>query len=570
MSKATPTVLIIRDGWGENHNPEHDKFNAIKLADLPVSRRLSAEWPRTEIAAHGPDVGVPEGVMGNSEVGHQNIGAGRVVDQEILRLNKGLADPGFAQNPDFLAAIEFARKNNGKLHLFGLASAAGVHSELSHLFALVRFAKAGLPAEKIFVHAFTDGRDSPPTSGLGFIAEIEEQLRHIGAGKIASVAGRFWAMDRDNRFSRVQKAYDALTGGEALVAPSAAAAVQAYYDKPLDDSRKGDEFVLPTRIVDGDGRPVAIIEDGDAAIFFNFRGDRPREITRCFIFDDARLGELVERSKDGALVHAFTRPRKLDIFYATLTDYQKGLCPNVLFRKPPKMENILGEWVAKHGIPQFRTAETEKYPHVTFFFNDYRDEPFPLEDREVVPSPKDVATYDLKPEMSSVGVTRIAEHAILARAIAEDAAATSETRTAEARDAILSGRYGLIVINYANPDMVGHTGSLPAVIKACEAVDKGIGELLDALDKVGGNALITADHGNADQMWEPETNSPHTRHTLNPVEVVIYGKDKSGASLKTKKMAPPNTGRLADIAPTLLQLMDLPQPPEMTGKSLLA
>ncbi|MDR3228947.1 MAG: 2,3-bisphosphoglycerate-independent phosphoglycerate mutase, partial [Puniceicoccales bacterium] len=503
---AKPTVLIIRDGWGENHNSAHDKFNAVKLADIPVSHKLSAEWPRTEIAAHGPDVGLPEGVMGNSEVGHQNIGAGRIVDQEILRLNKGLADPAFKDNPDFRAAIDFAKKSGGQLHLFGLASAAGVHSELSHLYALLRFAKAELPADKIFVHAFTDGRDSPPTSGLGFIRQIEKQLTEIGVGKIASVAGRFWAMDRDNRFSRVQKAYDALTGGPALEAPSAEAAVQTYYDNPLDSSRKGDEFVLPTRIT-ANGKPVAVIGDGDSVIFFNFRGDRPREITRCFIFDD--ISELVEKSKEGAVVHAFTRPKKLDIFYSTLTDYQKGLCPNILFRKPPKMVNILGEWVSKQGLAQFRTAETEKYPHVTFFFNDYRDEPFPLEDRAVIPSPKDVATYDLKPEMSCAGVTEAA------------------------KAAILSGKYSLIVINYANPDMVGHTGSLPAVIKACEAVDKGLGELLAALDQVGGNALVCADHGNSDQMWEPEENSPHTRHTLSPVEVVIYG-----AGLKDRKLAP--------------------------------
>jgi 2,3-bisphosphoglycerate-independent phosphoglycerate mutase len=569
-----PTVLIIRDGWGENHNPAHDTFNAIKLAHIPVSRRLSAGWPRTEVAAHGPDVGVPEGVMGNSEVGHQNLGAGRIVDQEILRLNKGLADPAFAQNADFRAAIEFARKHDGKLHLFGLASTAGVHSELSHLYALVRFAKAELPGGKIFVHAFMDGRDSPPTSGLAFLAQIEEKLREIGAGKVASVAGRFWAMDRDNRFSRVQKAYDALTGGEALSAPCSGAAVQRYYDNPLDPSRKGDEFVPPTQILGADGKPVAVIADGDAVIFFNFRGDRPREITRCFIFDDARLGELVEYGKDGSVVHAFTRPQKLNIFYATLTDYQKGLCPNILFRKPPKMVNILGDWISKHGIGQFRTAETEKYPHVTFFFNDYRDEPFPLEEREVTPSPKDVATYDLKPEMSSTGVTAAAEKAILAK-IESPPAATAETedthtKTAEAKAAILSGKYGLVVINYANPDMVGHTGNLPAAIKACEAVDKGLGELLTAIDQAGGNALICADHGNADQMWEPETNSPHTRHTLNPVEVVIYGTASSGETLRGKKMSPPNTGRLADIAPTLLSLMGLPQPPEMTGKNLIA
>ncbi|MDR2513432.1 MAG: 2,3-bisphosphoglycerate-independent phosphoglycerate mutase [Puniceicoccales bacterium] len=520
-----PVVLIIRDGWGENHNPAHDKFNAIKLAKLPVSNRLSQEWPRTEIAAHGLDVGLPVGIMGNSEVGHQNIGAGRIVDQEIVRIDKGLDEADFKNNAAFCGALDKVRKTGGKLHFFGLASAAGVHSTLPHLYSLLQHTKAA-GVSKVFIHTFMDGRDSPPTSGLGFIQEIENKLQQIGIGKIASVSGRFWAMDRDNRWERVQKAYDALTGGPALEATSAAAATQAYYDKPLDSSRQGDEFILPTRIVSAPGTPLATIEDGDSVIFFNFRGDRPREITRSFIDAD---------------FNGFARAKKLDIFFATMTEYQKGLCPNVLFHKPPKMKNILGEWVAQRGIAQFRTAETEKYPHVTFFFNDYREEPFPDEDREVVPSPKEVATYDLKPEMSSEGVTSVA------------------------KAAILSGRYGLIVINYANADMVGHTGSLDAAIKSCEAVDKGLGELLTALDKVGGKALVCADHGNSDQMWEPEASSPHTRHTLNPVEVVLYGD-----GLKGKKMKPLNTGRLADIAPTLLALMGLEQPAEMTGQSLLA
>lgn len=516
-----PTVLIIRDGWGENHNPAHDKFNAVKLAGIPVSRRLSREWPRTEIAAHGLDVGLPEGIMGNSEVGHQNIGAGRIVDQEIVRIDKGLLEPAFRDNRAYRGAIDNVRKTGGRLHFLGLASAAGVHSTLPHLYALLRLVRdEGLGAGRVFIHAFMDGRDSPPTSGKGFIREIETQVGAIGVGQIASVAGRFWAMDRDNRWDRVQKAYEALVGGDAPVATSAEAAVQAYYDHPLDSSRHGDEFVPPTRIA-----ASATIADGDSVIFFNFRGDRPRELTRAFI-DPAFEG--------------FARPKKLDIYFATMTEYQKGLCPNVLFHKPPKMKNILGEWLSNQGIAQYRTAETEKYPHVTFFFNDYREEPFPAEDREVIPSPKDVATYDLKPQMSSEGVT------------------------AAAKAAILGGKYGLVVINYANADMVGHTGSLPAAIASCEAVDRGLGELLAAIDSVGGNALICADHGNSDQMWEPEADSAHTRHTLNPVEVVIYG-----AGAKGLKMKPANTGRLADIAPTVLALMGLQQPAEMTGQSLI-
>lgn len=522
MSNTKPVLLIIRDGWGENHNPAHDKFNAIKQARLPVAHRLSAEWPRTEIAAHGLDVGLPVGIMGNSEVGHQNIGAGRIVDQEIVRIDKGIDEPAFKQNTAWRGAVDFVKRTGGSLHFFGLASDAGVHSTLPHLYSLLRLTKdEGL--KDVLVHAFMDGRDSPPTSGKGFIAGLEQELVAIGVGKIASVAGRFWAMDRDNRWERVEKAYTALTGAAAAEATTAEAAVQAYYDNPLSASQTGDEFVPPTRIVK-DGKPVGIIKDGDAVVFFNFRGDRPREITRAFI-DDSFTG--------------FARAKKLDLFYVTMTEYEKGLCPNVLFRKPAKMVNILGEWVAKHGIQQFRTAETEKFPHVTFFFNDYREEPFAGEERGMAQSPKEVATYDLKPEMSAAEVTAIA------------------------KAAILSGKYGLVVVNFANPDMVGHTGNLAAVEKACEATDQGVGELLSAIDQVGGRAVVTADHGNCDQMWEPEENCAHTRHTLNPVEVVVYG-----AGLKGKTMRP--SGRLADIAPTLLDLMELPKPPEMTGESLIA
>ncbi len=520
MSK--PVLLIIRDGWGENHNAAEDQYNALKQANIPVARRISKECPRTEILAHGLDVGLPVGIMGNSEVGHQNIGAGRIVDQEIVRIDKGIEAPEFKQNPAWRGAVESVKKTGGTLHFFGLASDAGVHSTLPHLYALLRTAKAeGIT--KVLVHAFMDGRDAPPTSGVGFIKQMEAEIAKIGVGAIASVAGRFWAMDRDNRWERVEKAYKALTGGEALEAASAEAAVQAYYDKPLSANQTGDEFVLPTRVVKN-GKPVGIIQDGDAVVFFNFRGDRPREITRAFI-DPAFAG--------------FPRAKKLDLFYVCMTEYEKGLCPNVLFRKPAKMVNILGEWVAKQGIKQFRTAETEKFPHVTFFFNDYREEPFAGEERGLAPSPKDVATYDLKPEMAAAQVTELA------------------------KKAILSGEYGLIVVNYANPDMVGHTGNIPAVVKACEAVDVGVGELLKAIDQVSGKALVTADHGNCDLLWEVAENCAHTRHTLNPVEVVIYGEGTKSAKLRP-------TGRLADIAPTVLDLMGLPKPAEMTGESLIA
>lgn len=514
---------MIRDGWGANHNSAQDATNAVKLANTPCSDALTANWPRTEIAAHGLDVGLPEGVMGNSEVGHQNIGAGRIVDQEIVRIDKAMATGAIASNPVLQAAIENARRNGGALHFFGLVSDAGVHSMLRHLYGMLRVVKtAGL--DKVFIQAFTDGRDTPPKSGLGFVKELEAECASIGVGRIASVSGRFWAMDRDNRWERVQRAYDCLTGRNIeRTAKSGTEAIEFYYANPLDTSRNGDEFIVPTAIVGDDGKPIGLVKDGDSVVFFNFRGDRPRELSAAFIKDDFA---------------GFDRGKKLDLYYSIMTNYQEGLCPNVLFGKPPKMENILGMYVASKGIKQFRCAETEKFPHVTFFFNDYREPPFEGEDRGLVPSPKEVATYDLKPEMSAAGVTE----------------ATVK--------AIESGQYGLVVVNFANGDMVGHTGSLQAAIKACEAVDSGLSKVLAAVDKVGGKAVITADHGNADQMWDFGADCAHTQHTLNPVEVVVYGEGCKNLKLK-------QGGRLADIAPTVLKLMGLPQPAEMTGECLI-
>lgn len=516
-----PVALIIRDGWGANHNHAHDTFNAIKIAPTPVSDALSDGWPRTELMACGPDVGLPQGVMGNSEVGHQNIGAGRIVDQEIVRIDKALAGGNVSDNEVIQAALDRA-KQGGRLHLFGLISDAGVHAMLEHLYGLLAIcAQAGV--KNVYIHAFTDGRDTAPFSGLGFVGQLEEKCAEIGVGKIASVCGRFWSMDRDLRWDRVQRAYDCLTGRNIeRTAPSASDAVQYYYDHPLDNSRKGDEFVVPTAVVDSDGKPVGTVQDGDAVIFFNFRGDRPRELTRAFI----------EEGFDG-----FDRGASLDLFYSTMTEYQKGLCPNVIFRKPPKMKHILGSFVSDLGIAQFRCAETEKFPHVTFFFNDYREEPFDLEDRAMIPSPKEVPTYDQKPEMSARGVANAA------------------------KEAILCGKYGLIVVNFANADMVGHTGSLDAAVEACSVVDECLGELLEALDQVKGRAIITADHGNSDQM-KMEDGSAHTAHTLNPVELVVYGEGCAELSLK-------EGGRLADIAPTMLKLMGLPQPVAMTGDCLI-
>lgn len=517
-----PVVLIIRDGWGENHNPGHDDFNAVKQAATPVADMLTHGWPRTELQAGGLAVGLPEGVMGNSEVGHQNIGAGRIVDQEIVRIDKAFAEGSVQQNDVIAGAFEQVRKG-GRLHLMGLVSDAGVHSMLEHLYGLLRLtAEAGI--EDVFVHCFTDGRDTPPRSGIGYIRELEQRCSEIGVGRIASVSGRFWAMDRDNRWDRVEKAYRCLTGSAIeRTAGSAAEAVENYYSNPLDDSRHGDEFIVPTAVVDADGNPIGSIRDGDAVIFFNFRGDRPRELTRAFI-DDAFSG--------------FDRGPKLTLYYATMTEYQKGLCNLVVFRKPPKMRDILGGYIADRGLAQFRCAETEKFPHVTFFFNDYREEPFPGEDREMLPSPQEVPTYDLKPEMSAIGV-----------------------RDAAAR-AIRSGKYSLVVVNFANADMVGHTGSFDAAVKACEVVDACVGELLLAADESGMVAVVTADHGNSDQMRFPETGGKHTAHTLNPVELVVYGKGLESLQLN-------DGGCLGDIAPTILHLMKLEQPEAMTGKNLI-
>lgn len=522
-----PVLLVIRDGWGKNPHPEQNKFNAVFLAKKPCDDLLHARYPHTLIAASGLDVGLPDGVMGNSEVGHENIGAGRIVDQELVRLNKLFSERRLAANPVWRGAIARVKGRPGsKLHLMGIVSDAGVHGMLEHLYGILRQAKAeGLAAGQVFIHAFTDGRDTPPQSGLGYVQQVEAECQKIGVGKIATVCGRFWAMDRDNRWERVRKAYDMLTGKKAeATATSAAAAVQYYYDHPLSATQNGDEFVAATWVVDGNGKPVATIADGDAVLFYNYRGDRPRELTRAFVMPDF---------KD------FDREQKLDLYYATMTEYEAGLPVNVISPKPEALKNILGQVVADAGIAQFRCAETEKNPHVTFFFNNYRKEPFRAEARACPASPK-VATYDLQPEMAEPDVARIAT------------------------EAILSGKYGLIVVNFANPDMVGHTGSLEAAIKAVEATDRGVGELLAALAQVHGKAVILADHGNCEQMWDPEHNSPHTSHTLNPVEVFVVGEEFSAEKTKMR-----TGGRLADIAPTVLQLLGLPKPLEMTGESLI-
>ena len=523
-----PVLLIIRDGWGSNPHPEQSRFNAVTLARTPADDALHAGSPVALVKASGLDVGLPDGQMGNSEVGHENIGAGRIVDQELVRLNKLFSDGQLAGNAVWHGVVARVKASpTAKLHLMGIVSDGGVHGMLEHLYGLLAQAKRdGIPGDRVFVHGFTDGRDTAPHSGLEFVRQVEARIRSLGGyGRIASICGRYWAMDRDNRWERVQKAYDLLTGRAfAATATSAEAAVQNYYDHPLSETQKGDEFIPATAIVDAAGKPLATFADGDAVVFYNYRGDRPREITKAFVLDDFT---------------GFDRARKLDLCYATMTEYEAGLPVRVISPKPERLKNILGEVVSAAGIGQFRCAETEKNPHVTFFFNNYRVEPFPGQVNACPPSPK-VPTYDLQPEMNAAEVTRLT------------------------KEAILSGKYGLIVVNYANPDMVGHTGSLEAAVKACEATDAGVGELLAALKQVGGFALVCADHGNCEQMWDPVANGPHTAHTLNLVEVFAVGEGLVAGRTKMRE-----GGRLADIAPTVLHLMGLPKPPEMTGESLV-
>ncbi len=521
--KRRPLVLIVRDGWGKNPYPQWNHANAVYLARHPVADELMAKYPVTLIHTSGFDVGLPEGTMGNSEVGHQNIGAGRIVDQESVRITKAIRSGEFFSNPQLNAAVDHALKNKSDLHLFGIVSDAGVHGLLEHLYACLELCKRKGLTDRVYLHAFTDGRDSPPSYGINYIRQVEAKMKQLGVGQIATVSGRYYAMDRDNRWPRVEKAYRAMVFADGAKFPSSEAAVQHYYDHPTEPNMKGDEFIIPSVITKPDGSPRATVKNGDAVIFYNYRGDRPREITKAFVLDDFK---------------GFDRGAKLNLFYCTMTAYEEGLPVHVAYPKPPKMSNILGEYFSNLGLKQFRCAETEKFPHVTFFFNDYREQPFPGEDRQMVPSPK-VSTYDLQPEMSADGVC----DEVVAR--------------------INSGNYDLIVVNFANGDMVGHTGVLAAAIKAVEKVDECVGRIWKATIAQNGAALILADHGNCEQMIDPATGGPHTAHTTYDVELIVADDDFKGAHLR-------EGGRLADVAPTLLQMMGLQKPPEMTGQSLIA
>ncbi|MGD8541773.1 MAG: 2,3-bisphosphoglycerate-independent phosphoglycerate mutase [Desulfobacteraceae bacterium] len=512
MTRPKPCLLMILDGWGIR--PE-TAGNAVAQARTPNLTALQAAYPHTRLLCAGEAVGLPAGIMGNSEVGHLNIGAGRVVYQDLLRIDRAVANGDLARNPVVLDLCQRIRTGGGALHLMGLVSDGGVHSQLRHLLALLEIARAqGLP--RVFVHAILDGRDTPPDSGLGYLEQVQAHIARHAHGALATICGRFYAMDRDSRWERTEIAYRLYTEGEGQRAVDPLAAVGRAYD-----AAETDEFVRPIVLTGPEGRPRGLVADNDGVLFFNFRADRARQITRAF----------TDRAFDG-----FQR-RRLPALrgYACMTRYDEAFDLPVVF-PPEKIRRVLGEVLSRAGLTQLRIAETEKYAHVTYFFNGGDETPFAGEDRFLVPSPKEVPTYDFKPEMSAPTVTR----EVLAR--------------------IAGGRYDVIVLNFANMDMVGHTGVLPAAIAACEAVDTCVGQIVDAVRSVGGAVLLTADHGNAELMANAD-GSVHTAHTLNPVPFILIDDRRRAARLRP--------GSLADIAPTLLDLMGIDRPPEMTGESLL-
>ena len=510
MSKK-PTVLMILDGYGLSDKTEG---NAVALAKTPVMDALEKEYPFVKGYASGLAVGLPEGQMGNSEVGHLNMGAGRIVYQELTRITKEIQDGDFFKNEELLAAVENCKAHDSALHLYGLLSDGGVHSHNTHLYALLQMAKDhGL--KKVYVHCFLDGRDTPPASGKDYIEQLLDKMKEIGVGEVASVMGRYYVMDRDNRWDRVEKAYRAMTAGEGETAVCPLCAVSASYDKEVTD-----EFVVPTVIVK-DGKPVATVQDNDSIIFYNFRPDRAREITRAFCADEF----------DG-----FPREKRINVKYVCFTEYDVTIPNKSVAFKKVEVTNTFGEYLAAHHMTQARIAETEKYAHVTFFFNGGVEAPNEGEDRILVKSPK-VATYDLKPEMSAYEVCD------------------------KLVDAITGGKYDVIIVNFANPDMVGHTGIIEAAVKAVEAVDECVGRAVEAIKKVNGQMFICADHGNCEQLIDEKTGEPFTAHTTNPVPFLLVNYDPA-YTLR-------DGGCLADIVPTMIEMMGMEQPKEMTGKSLL-
>jgi len=518
--RPRPFVLIVMDGWGINARKEG---NAIALARTPNLDKLAKNWPHTAIRTSGEAVGLPEGQMGNSEVGHQNIGAGKRVLQDYSRVNESIKDGSFFQNPALLKAVEHVKKNGSRLHICGLLGNGGVHAHETHLEALLGLANMH-DIEHVYIHSFTDGRDTSPTGGVEFMRYLQARAQEIGgkhAAKVATVSGRYYAMDRDNRWDRIALAYFAMTRAEGIRATSATGAIEQSYEQGVTD-----EFIIPTVVME-DQQAVAVVKAGDALIHYNFRPDRARELTKAFL-----LQELPPQAHE-----KFDRGARLDnLQYVMMTAYEEGLDAPVAFRAD-EVEMPIARVISEQGLRQFHTAETEKYAHVTYFINGRRETPFPGEDRLLVPSPK-VATYDLQPEMSAAGVTSTAiEH-------------------------IRSGDYDFIVMNYANADMVGHTGVIEAAIKAVEIVDTGVGQVVEATLAMGGGLLITADHGNAEQLIDYETGKPFTAHTTFPVPLYVVVPQMAQVRLR-------NDGILADVAPTILDVLGIPKPKDMTGRTLI-
>ena len=511
-----PLILIILDGWGIG--PAYSG-NAVTLAKTPTMDLLFKTRPHAQLKCWGESVGLPEGQMGNSEVGHLNLGAGRIVYQDITRIDLAIRRGDFSIHPGLLAMIRQCRDEGTTLHLLGLVSDGGVHSHINHLLALLHLAEKE-KLDRVMIQVITDGRDTPPKMGLEFIRQLQQQIREIGVGRIATICGRFFAMDRDNRWDRVEKAFRALTEGQGILIPDPVQAVEEAYQ-----NGESDEFITPRLMMGETGRPVGTIQDGDAVFFFNFRADRAREITRAFVEPDFTAFPVAGRPKLST--------------FMTMTEYDSHFSPGVKVAFPPQnLVHTLGETISRQGIRQLRIAETEKYAHVTYFFNGGMETPFPLEERCLIPSTREVPTYDLKPAMSAPEVTL------------------------EIINRINSGRYGFMVLNYANLDMVGHTGILDAAIKACEVVDTCLEQVITAVSDQGGMVILTADHGNAEEMIDRKHGGPHTAHTSsNPVPVLLIDPERPQVGLKD--------GILADVAPTILTLLNIPIPEEMTGECLL-
>lgn len=508
--KGRQYLLMIMDGVGLN---DEEKGNAFKLANTPNLDRLTIKYPNTYVKTSGAAVGLPDGQMGNSEVGHTNIGAGRIVYQELTRITKEIEDGNFYNNPELKKAMQNVKKNNSSLHIVGLVSDGGVHSHIKHLFALLEMAKRE-NIKNVFVHAILDGRDTPPTSAVDYIKQLEEKMKELGVGKIATLSGRFYAMDRDNRWERIKLAYDAIAYGKGQEFTIAQKAIETSYE-----SQEFDEFVKPVVITGDNDKPIATVNDNDSIIYFNFRPDRARELTKAFMLKD---------------FNNFERKDIKNLTFVTMTQYDATIKNVLVAYKPQVLTNTLGEYLSKKGYTQLRTAETEKYAHVTFFFNGGKEEPYKGEDRILVPSPK-VKTYDLKPEMSAYEVTDNVVKAI------EDK------------------KYDVIIMNFANGDMVGHTGNLEKTVEAVEALDNCVGKIISKIEEVDGEAIITADHGNCELMLDLKTGEPITSHSTFDVPLIVV-------SNRVKSIS---SGRLCDIAPTLLKLMGEQVPKEMTGVSLV-